>query len=327
MPLTSKDLLGFAETVERLDLMVPVRCETLGQVSSLHDSNPKNDVTGINELGINSRLPIVAGIINQLPAFLAGVVELMEERNELRKRLDNIERQNSPEQILDSGRIFVGVDMAERPDAADAISYALEATRNSVSLFAAPETVSSRRIPHEMECYPALIDETPKASQIERPEHHAKTRGSGGPFYPPWETVKLSPSQANSAQTVNKLFGEAWVCAAELMASLPETQRETAIKELDNAIAENTNRFESMIAEIEDVPHATVPRSESMKPQTGTDEGDHCGRNGCSGTIELGDPDDGCCSCHINPPCSYCTGKRLICNECGHEVGEQENES
>ena len=36
--------------------------------------------------------------------------------------------------------------------------------------------------------------------------------------------------------------------------------------------------------------------------------------NGCS----IPD-DDRCCSCHINPPCSACTDKKLTCPECGWE--------
>ena len=29
--------------------------------------------------------------------------------------------------------------------------------------------------------------------------------------------------------------------------------------------------------------------------------------------------EEGCCSCHINPPCTYCTS-HSICEECGKNV-------
>lgn len=28
------------------------------------------------------------------------------------------------------------------------------------------------------------------------------------------------------------------------------------------------------------------------------------------------------CSCHINPPCSTCTDRKLVCDECGYEPDE-----
>lgn len=48
-------------------------------------------------------------------------------------------------------------------------------------------------------------------------------------------------------------------------------------------------------------------------------EGDICGRNGCNGVIALLET-DGCCSCHINPPCGYCTTPREYCPECDWEA-------
>ena len=33
--------------------------------------------------------------------------------------------------------------------------------------------------------------------------------------------------------------------------------------------------------------------------------------------------DADCCSCHISPPCSYCTS-RCECSKCGKIVGEDE---
>lgn len=44
-------------------------------------------------------------------------------------------------------------------------------------------------------------------------------------------------------------------------------------------------------------------------------EGDVCNRDGCPGIIEEGER-EGCCSCHINPPCSVCTEPRNRCPVC-----------
>jgi hypothetical protein len=44
-------------------------------------------------------------------------------------------------------------------------------------------------------------------------------------------------------------------------------------------------------------------------------EGDTCNRNGCLGVMREIDT-DGCCSCHTNPPCSYCTDKEFQCDLC-----------
>lgn len=35
------------------------------------------------------------------------------------------------------------------------------------------------------------------------------------------------------------------------------------------------------------------------------------------GRLRFSNPySEGCCSCHINPPCGYCTGMMLCCNQC-----------
>ncbi|TCL70603.1 hypothetical protein [Rhizobium sp. BK251] len=47
--------------------------------------------------------------------------------------------------------------------------------------------------------------------------------------------------------------------------------------------------------------------------------GEKCGRKGCAGIIEE-HASDRCCSCHINPPCSYCTDPREYCEACGWEA-------
>jgi hypothetical protein len=41
-----------------------------------------------------------------------------------------------------------------------------------------------------------------------------------------------------------------------------------------------------------------------------------CNRNGCKGIIEVEEKEGGC-SCHINPPCSFCTDKVYSCPKCG----------
>jgi hypothetical protein len=47
----------------------------------------------------------------------------------------------------------------------------------------------------------------------------------------------------------------------------------------------------------------------------GFTKGEICNRNGCDGIIEH--ERDGGCSCHINPPCSYCTDDGAYCPKCG----------
>jgi hypothetical protein len=46
--------------------------------------------------------------------------------------------------------------------------------------------------------------------------------------------------------------------------------------------------------------------------QKGEVSGELCNRNGCVGVIEE-ILRDGCCSCHINPPCSYCIDAEYYC--------------
>jgi hypothetical protein len=43
-------------------------------------------------------------------------------------------------------------------------------------------------------------------------------------------------------------------------------------------------------------------------------EGDICNRSGCLGTIAMHETEN--CSCHINPPCAYCTAPRNFCPDC-----------
>lgn len=52
-----------------------------------------------------------------------------------------------------------------------------------------------------------------------------------------------------------------------------------------------------------------------MKNIFGIGKGEKCNRNGCAGIIQEHETDNQC-SCHINPPCSYCTEDRNYCPEC-----------
>src|SRR5579859_6879037 len=51
-----------------------------------------------------------------------------------------------------------------------------------------------------------------------------------------------------------------------------------------------------------------------------------CNRDGCKGVIVEHDS-DGCCSCHINPPCGYCTTSREYCPECGWDADQENKEA
>jgi len=47
----------------------------------------------------------------------------------------------------------------------------------------------------------------------------------------------------------------------------------------------------------------------------GTEIGETCKRDGCVGVIDEYEK-EGCCSCHINPPCGYCVEDNLYCPVC-----------
>lgn len=55
---------------------------------------------------------------------------------------------------------------------------------------------------------------------------------------------------------------------------------------------------------------------ESASPAEPEEEGEPCPDCG-AGVVEKKDGDG--CSCHINPPCGYCTSAHLACDECGWE--------
>lgn len=57
----------------------------------------------------------------------------------------------------------------------------------------------------------------------------------------------------------------------------------------------------------------------------GYEKGEKCNRDGCIGIIKEHDSES-CCSCHINPPCSYCTDSRSYCPECDWDGKEEQDE-
>lgn len=62
-----------------------------------------------------------------------------------------------------------------------------------------------------------------------------------------------------------------------------------------------------------------------MKNQElGYSKDETCNRDNCKGAIHEHDTDGGC-SCHINPPCSYCTENRSYCPECGWDGKEEDD--
>lgn len=54
-------------------------------------------------------------------------------------------------------------------------------------------------------------------------------------------------------------------------------------------------------------------------------KGEKCNRDGCDGIIDAQEK-EGCCSCHINPPCGYCTTPSEYCPECGWSAEEEQRE-
>jgi hypothetical protein len=60
-----------------------------------------------------------------------------------------------------------------------------------------------------------------------------------------------------------------------------------------------------------------------MEANHGTEEGEKCNREGCEGVLEILKPLEGCCACHINPPCGYCMDTKPRCPECKWEEGDR----
>ena len=56
----------------------------------------------------------------------------------------------------------------------------------------------------------------------------------------------------------------------------------------------------------------------------GVFKGELCNRGGCTGVIEAYDK-EGCCSCHISAPCSYCITQTEYCPKCGWSAEEEQH--
>jgi hypothetical protein len=59
-----------------------------------------------------------------------------------------------------------------------------------------------------------------------------------------------------------------------------------------------------------------------MAEEVGVVKGEVCNRNGCGGIIDEHEK-EGSCSCHINPPCGYCTTDSAYCPVCDWEAGDE----
>ena len=57
--------------------------------------------------------------------------------------------------------------------------------------------------------------------------------------------------------------------------------------------------------------------------EKGYTAGETCNRHGCQGILEEYEK-EGCCSCHINPPCSFCTADSTYCPECDWSAEQEE---
>lgn len=77
--------------------------------------------------------------------------------------------------------------------------------------------------------------------------------------------------------------------------------------------------------EFEQYSHHFLPVEGKKRIEEGYCKGDTCNRDGCKGIIEEHDI-DGCCSCHSNPPCSYCTTPKEYCPECDWDAEEEARE-
>lgn len=68
-----------------------------------------------------------------------------------------------------------------------------------------------------------------------------------------------------------------------------------------------------------------APVNCSNSVEQGLIKGEVCNRNGCIGVIEASEK-EGSCSCHITPPCSYCTTDNNYCPKCDWR-GEDDKKS
>lgn len=58
--------------------------------------------------------------------------------------------------------------------------------------------------------------------------------------------------------------------------------------------------------------------------EEGYSKGEVCNRDECKGIIDIHEK-DGSCSCHINPPCGYCTEPNSYCETCGWDAKEEQD--
>jgi|GEM_PF-706968 hypothetical protein len=70
-------------------------------------------------------------------------------------------------------------------------------------------------------------------------------------------------------------------------------------------------------------PTGISPYPQRINIQEGVCKGEVCNRDGCTGIIDEHEK-EGCCSCHINPPCSYCTTDTAFCPKCDWEASDVE---
>ena len=59
--------------------------------------------------------------------------------------------------------------------------------------------------------------------------------------------------------------------------------------------------------------------------EEGIEKGYVCNRNGCEAILDEHEK-EGCCSCHINPPCGYCMLDTTFCPLCGWDAEEERME-
>lgn len=62
-----------------------------------------------------------------------------------------------------------------------------------------------------------------------------------------------------------------------------------------------------------------------MEKEFGYTIGEKCNRNGCLGVIREHEK-EGSCSCHINPPCGYCTTDAHYCPVCDWHGSEDQKD-
>lgn len=68
----------------------------------------------------------------------------------------------------------------------------------------------------------------------------------------------------------------------------------------------------------------TQDQPQAVEVTPGFEVGERCGRNGCNGLIADTYRPDGGCSCHISPPCGFCTTPREECPECDWRLVDEE---